>query len=171
MANQFDDLDAAWKSSEPAKAGGNFDPLPDGTEVSAFVTKQEFKLVGQKATPCVKLTFEVGVADEPSHVGRLVWHDLWLTAANAPYLKRDLGVLGWKGDRLSILTDPTDASLMHLGAKMKLGIEEYTDAHGVVKKKNIIRYFNETYKYTPPPAGSESHAPSGAPAEEDDLPF
>lgn len=170
MANPFDDLDAAWKNSEPAKAGGNFEPLPEGTEVSAVVTKQEFRLIGQKATPCVKVTFEVTEAVEPMHVGRLIWHDFWLTAPNAPYLKRDLGVLGWKGDRLSILTNPTDASLMQLGAKMKLGIEPYTDASGNQKSKNIIRFFNETYKYTPP-AGGEKPA-SGAPAPvEDDLPF
>jgi hypothetical protein len=166
----WDDLDKAFREATAAKAGtSNFDPIPEGAKVKLAVTKQEFKLVGANATPCSKVTFEVM---EGEWIDRKVWHDFWLTGPNAPYLKRDLDTLGWDTAKnpISKLTDPADASLMCLGADVTLGIEEYTGADGVTKRKNIIKFFNSKYVYTPPEKGAEKPAPPEAP-KEGDFPF
>lgn len=82
----MDDLVVTWKSVE---AAGELSPLPAG--------KYRCRLVGgmlgksRRGTPGFKLTFEVL---EGEYVGRLVWHDLWLTQKAMPYTKRDLGKIG-----------------------------------------------------------------------------
>jgi hypothetical protein len=170
MATSFDDLDKAWSGATPAAPGASFsEPLPDGVKVKLAVVEQEFVLVGAKATPDCKVTFEVMEAENPAHIGRKVWHDFWLTSGNAPYLKRDLGILNWKGDRLSQLTNPSDASLMCLGADVTLGIEEYSDKNGIAKKKNVIKFFNENYIYKPKAEGAV--APPAQPPVEEEYPF
>lgn len=172
MATDFGDLDKAWSGATPAAPGSSFsEPMADGTKLKLAVVEQEYALIGGKATPDCKVTFEVMECANPDYVGRKVWHDFWLTSGNAPYLKRDLGILGWKGDRISALTNPSDASLMCLGADVTLGIEDYTDKHGIAKRKNVIKFFNENYIYKPKAEGAAAGAPpSGSPAEEE-YPF
>ena len=166
MATSYDDLDKAWTGATPAAPGATFaEPIPEGTKVKLAVVEQEFALIGAKATPDCKVVFEVMEGD---FIGRKVWHDFWLTSGNAPYLKRDLGILGWKGDRLTQLTNPSDASLMCLGADVTLGVEEYTDKNGIAKKKNVIKFFNENYIYKPKSDGAAK--PGEAPPEEE-YPF
>ncbi|WP_165249237.1 DUF669 domain-containing protein [Paludisphaera soli] len=81
----FDDL---WNSTE---AAGELEPLPAGT-YRALVTNGELATSRAKGTPSYKLTLDV--IDPPSHAGRRIWHDLWLTPPALPSTKRDLAKLG-----------------------------------------------------------------------------
>jgi hypothetical protein len=172
MATDFGDLDKAWSGATPAAPGANFsEPMAEGTKLKVAVVDQEFALIGGKATPDCKVTFEVMESVNPDHIGRKVWHDFWLTSGNAPYLKRDLGTLGWKGTLISQLANPSDASLMCLGADVTLGIEEYTDKNGIAKRKNVIKFFNENYIYKPKAAATDSAGGGAAAIPEEEYPF
>lgn len=86
-AGNGDTLRKLWETTE---AAGDFAPLPAG-EYIAHVTAAELFNSRTNSTPGVKLTFRVA---EGEHVGRLVWHDCWLTEAALPQTKRDLLKLG-----------------------------------------------------------------------------
>ena len=163
MSGDLEDIDKAWVGAAPAPAGtgGAYDPLPAGTKAKLAITNQKPARVGQKNTAVCKVTFEV--VEPADFAGRRVWHDFWITAPNVPYLKRDLGILGWKGVKLSQLMEEPDASLINLGAAVELDVEDYTDRDGNSKSKNIIKFFEAPF--TPPVAGQ---APV---AEDDTIPF
>lgn len=146
------DLDKEFESSKAAEKGtGNFDPIPEDERVNAAIIDQNPAIVGAKETPCVKVTFEV--MEGPYKKNR-IWHDFWLTSPNVPYLKRDLEVLGWDG-KISDLINQGNTSLLCLGANVTVGVEAYVDKSGNNRKKNTIKFFNETYEYTPPEEGNE----------------
>lgn len=165
MSASWDDIDKAWQTAEPAKAGGAaYDPIPEGTKVNLVITSQKPAYVGQNQTPCVKVVFEC--VDE-AYADRKVWHDFWVTEANVKYLKRDLGILGWKGQKLSDLMREKDTSLMCLGANATVGVESYEkvldSGEAVTRQKNTIQFFNETFTYVPKAEGKAAPAAAAAP--------
>lgn len=81
------ELAQAWKDTQAAE---DFAPLPAG-EYVAHVLSGELCTSRQNNTPGYKLCFKIC---EGEHVGRRVWHDLWLTPPALPMAKRDLGKLG-----------------------------------------------------------------------------
>lgn len=81
-----DSLQAQWANTE---AADDFAPLPAGT-YTARITSGEL-CNAKSGTPGYKLCFRVL---EGEHTGRLLWLDLWLTAAALPMAKRDLAKLG-----------------------------------------------------------------------------
>jgi hypothetical protein len=76
-----------WDTTEAASEMG---PLPPG-EYVAHIINGELETSRTKSTPGYKLTFRVV---EGQHVGRMFWHDCWLTAAAMPQTKRDLAKIG-----------------------------------------------------------------------------
>lgn len=87
-----DDFTDKWRTTD---AADDYGPLPPG-EYVAMVERGELATVGTKGTPSYKLTFSVieGPGKSTDYVGRLFWHDVWLTPAALPQAKRDLGKLG-----------------------------------------------------------------------------
>jgi len=81
-----DSLRDAWDRTE---AAAEFAPLPAGVYTARLVRGELF--TARSGTPGYKLTFRVLDGD---HIGRLLWHDLWLTPQALPMTKRDLGKLG-----------------------------------------------------------------------------
>lgn len=170
--DELDKIDQAFSDTEPAP-GGNFDPIPEGTEVAVVITNQKADRVGENQTPVCKVTFEV--MEPETHKTKKIWHDLWITMNNVKYLKRDLATLGWKEAKLSQLLVENDHSLMCCGARVVTAApEEYVDRNGNQRQKSVISYFKEHYEYTPTPAEAEKGAPAtaaAAPVKEEDIPF
>lgn len=177
----LDKLDAGWDGAQPAKPGGEFTVIPEDTEVYVVVSDQKPAIVGEKQTAVCKVTFEVVAPAD--WAGKPIWHDFWLTAKNLPYLKRDLGMLGWQG-KPSQLLENEDSSLVTLGAKVRVGVEQYqakdkqsgqllytvVDGQQVptMRTKNTIKYFDEPYKHAFPggegaPAGDEGAPDTASP--------
>ena len=82
-----DQLAQAW---DRTVAAGDFTPVPAGTYLCRIVNGEPFTS-RSNLTPGYKLTFRVL---DGEHVGRLVFHELWLTPAALPMTKRDLAKLG-----------------------------------------------------------------------------
>ena len=82
-----DTLQGDWDNTE---AAGEFSPIPKGT-YQAHIARGELFTSKNKGTPGYKLVFKIC---EGEHTGRMIWHDLYLTAAALPMTKRDLGKLG-----------------------------------------------------------------------------
>ncbi len=153
MTDDLSKLDAMWDKVEQSAPGETmFDPIPDGKLVRVAVVNQEFKRIpNEKQTAVVKLQLEV---QEGQYEGKYVFGDLWLTENNAGNLKRDLAILGWKGRKVSQLADPSDTSLMSLGAEIVVKLRKYNDAQGNEKVVNDVKYFSAPW--TPPsPAGGK----------------
>lgn len=165
--SDLDQMDSDWGNTETAKSGDSgFAPIPEGTEVKAVIMDQTPSLVGEKETPVVKVVFEV--VEPVEFKTKKIFHDLWVTLKNAPYLKRDLETLGWKGEKPSQLMDEKDKSLMMCGALIVTGpVEEYV-SKGAKRKKTTISYFKETFEYTPP---DEAAAPAPVAEGDEDIPF
>ncbi len=81
-----DSLRSQWATTE---AAGDFAPLPAGTYSTRILSGELSKAA--TGTPGYKLCFRVL---EGEHAGRLLWHDIWLTAPALPMAKRDLAKLG-----------------------------------------------------------------------------
>jgi len=84
-----DNLRDKW---DHAKAASDFTPLPTGTYTAHVLSGKLF--TAKTGTPGYKLTFKVIDASESEHIGRLIWHDVWLTEQAMPMAKRDLAKLG-----------------------------------------------------------------------------
>lgn len=171
--NPWDMIDEMWADNEnvpPAEGGtggGGWTVIPEGTKVKVVAMDQKYTEVGQKGTPVCKVTFEVVAPTQyagPHPVK--IWHDFWLTIPNVSYLKRDLEILGWQGEKLSILKQGDDGSMIGLGAEVTVGVEKYQDKHDETRTKNVIKFFNATYKHQG--VGAEAGATS---ADDEDIPF
>jgi hypothetical protein len=85
------DRDQLSKQWAEVKAADDFGKaLPRG-EYIARIEKGELFQAKVKGTPGYKLTIRV---IEGEYTGRKFWLDIWLTEANLPNAKRDLGKLG-----------------------------------------------------------------------------
>lgn len=166
--SDLDQMDKDWGGTETAKSGDSgFAPIPEGTEVKAVIMDQKPSLVGEKETPVVKVVFEV--VEPTEFKGKKIFHDLWITLKNAPYLKRDLETLAWKGEKPSQLMAEDDNSLIMCGALVVTGpVEEYLDKNKNKRKKTTISYFKETFEYEAP-EGAEQ--PAVVEESEEDIPF
>jgi hypothetical protein len=80
-------LSRAWGETQAAE---DFAPLPSGEYVARIVGGELFTSK-TKGTAGYKLAFRVLEGD---HQGRQFWHDVWLTPAALPMVKRDLLKLG-----------------------------------------------------------------------------
>jgi hypothetical protein len=72
------------KQLDETEVAADFVPLPSGAYDCHIEAVELFN--AKTGTPGLKLTFRVA---EGEHVGRYVWHDLWLTPAALPRTKRD----------------------------------------------------------------------------------
>lgn len=169
---ELEKLDEAYAKAEAAKqggGGGSFPPIPEGTHVKAVICDQKPAIVGEKQTAVCKVTFEVVEPEE--YAGRRIFHDLWLTVKNAPYLKRDLTLLGWPGEKVTALMEESDSSLMCCGAELMTGeVEVYTDKNGNERQKTTIAFLEKPFHYTPP-QDSKLGKKIERQAEEEEIPF
>jgi len=85
-----DGADGLRKQWAETQAATEFAPLPAGTYTAHVHIVELFK-TQTKGTPGVKVQFRVC---DGEHVGRMVFHDCWLTAPALPQSKRDLAKLG-----------------------------------------------------------------------------
>lgn len=83
----IDSISRQWNVTPAAQ---EFAALPPG-DYEAEVTEGLLFTGRTRNTPGYKLTFRVTDGD---YVGRLIWHEIWLTEAALPLAKRDLGKLG-----------------------------------------------------------------------------
>lgn len=81
-----DTFRTAWDATE---AAGDFAPLPAGTYRAKIIGGE--LSTSRSGTPGYKLTFRIA---DGEHVGRFIWHDLWLTPAAMAMTKRDLAKIG-----------------------------------------------------------------------------
>jgi hypothetical protein len=79
-------LAKVWASTE---AAGQLTPLPPGEYRCRVVSGKLFE--SRNGNPGYKVTLQVANGD---HVGRKLWHEVYLTQAALPMAKRDLGKLG-----------------------------------------------------------------------------
>jgi hypothetical protein len=86
--SERDSVIRAW---ETTAAAADFGPLPAG-DYKAKLDGAEFFTSKARATPGIKLALVV--VEPVEHVGRKLWHDLWLTGPAMPGTKRDLAKIG-----------------------------------------------------------------------------
>ena len=82
-----DSFRKAWSSTAAARDNS---PLPRGTYICHAISGEP-ATSKEKNTPGYKITFKVIEGD---YTDRLVWYDLWFTAAALPRAKRELTKLG-----------------------------------------------------------------------------
>ena len=87
LNSQKDQLERSWST---VKAADDQKPIPSG-EYRCRVVNGELFTSRSKSTPGFKITLEVL---DGEHVGRRVWHDVWLSEAALAMAKRDLTKLG-----------------------------------------------------------------------------
>lgn len=124
------EFDREWKDTEPAQEGV-FDPLPPGSYeailIDASLTESSTGTVG------LNCQFEVTKGD---HEGRYLFHTFWVTGKNLPYVKRDMGVLGYSPASAADLVN-AKRHLMNKKAVLSVGQEEYEG-----KTHNKVRSFS-----------------------------
>ena len=86
LAGQTDEIREQWGKTE---AAADFAPLPAGTYEAHVQAVELFN--ARTGTAGVKIQFRIA---DGEHVGRLLFHDLWLTPAALPQTKRDAEKLG-----------------------------------------------------------------------------
>jgi len=86
LNSERDRIAGAWETAKPAD---DLKPLPAGEYRCRVVDGSLFS--ARSGTPGYKITLEVC---EGEHVGRRLWHDVWLSEAAISLAKRDLGKLG-----------------------------------------------------------------------------
>lgn len=79
-------LAQSWEST---RAADDPTPIPSGEYLCRIVGGELF--ASRSGTPGYKLALEVSSGE---HVGRRLWHDIWLSPAALAMAKRDLGKLG-----------------------------------------------------------------------------
>jgi hypothetical protein len=124
-AGNGDDFINLWNSTEPAD---EFGPLPPGVYVCHLV-KAELNRSRRKGTPSYNMTFKVIEGD---YAGRLVWHDIWLTAKALSMARRDLGRLG--------VTDPRQLEQpIPKWVRFRISVVVRRDDDGI--ERNVVRAF------------------------------
>jgi hypothetical protein len=86
LNSERDRLSTLWQSAKPAD---DLKPIPSGAYRCRIIDGALFN--ARSGTGGYKLTLEVL---EGEHVGRRLWHDIWLTEAAMSLAKRDLEKLG-----------------------------------------------------------------------------
>jgi len=149
-----DSLRDQWRTTEAAE---DFAPLPPGEYVAHVQGVELFN--ARTGTPGVKIAFRVA---EGEHVGRLVWHDCWLTPAALPRTKRDCMKLGLDSiDRLE------GASVEPGRIRCAVRVALRTTDDGATF--NTVRRFDVLGIDEPPSVDDDDFAPA-ADAPADDAP-
>ena len=84
-SKDLEHLKRSFSEAKPADDYGT--PLPKG-EYTLRILNGELFRSKKASTPGYKLTFAV---IEGEHVGRLIWHDIWLSEAAISMAQRDRG--------------------------------------------------------------------------------
>ncbi|HRR82453.1 MAG TPA: DUF669 domain-containing protein [Planctomycetota bacterium] len=129
ILRQLKELDAEWQETEAA-AEGSFEPLPEGDYKCLVIDADLIKSSNDNLG--LNVQFEVL---EGEHEGRHVWHSFWLTGKNLPYVKRDLGILGYEAKSASDLMK-AKSHLMNKKAILRVGVEEYEG-----RTRNRVKWF------------------------------
>lgn len=91
LTNILGDNSDFFNDWDDVKAADSFGPLPPGTYV-CHIVKGEPGESRRKQTPCYTLTFKVL---EGEFIGRLLWHEIWLTEAAKQIAKREFDKIGF----------------------------------------------------------------------------
>jgi hypothetical protein len=168
-------LDKEWQAAEPAKEAGGWALVPDGTSCKLVIVDQGPHTKKKKTgdSHSLKTVFEVVEPEE--YAGVRIWNYFGLSEERFPYTKRDLAICGWKGDKVSVLWNADDSTLIGKGCVAILGIDadegtytdETTGETKKKKKKNIIKVFKETWVMPV----SQGQAAAQPPREPDDAGF
>ncbi len=155
LAGSTDSLRRQWDST---KAADDFRPLPTGTYTAHVQAVELFN--ARTGTAGIKVTFKVA---EGEHVGRLVWHDLWLTPAALPQTKRDCLKLG-----LDSIDKLESASIEPGRIRCRVRVALRRDDDGT--EHNKVRGF-DVLGVDDPPSVDDPDFPPDTPAEtvEDDA--
>lgn len=167
----WQELDKAWQTVEPAKEAGGWALVPDGTSCKLVIVDHKPHVTKKSAGDSHSIETIFEVVEPAEFAGVRIWKYMGVSEKNLSYLKRDLTLLGWKGDKISSLMKTDDSSLIGKGCVAILGIEESSipdKTTGEIKqrKKNIIKVMKEPW--TMPrqeaqagPAPSEPHEDAG----------
>ena len=122
-----DNLRDVWNNTAEAP---DFLPLPAGPYVSHVEAVELFK--AKTGTPGVKIQFRIC---EGEHVGRMLFHDCWLTPAAMPQTKRDTGKLGLRTvEQLETTTVPPG----RIRCKVRVALRKDDDG----TERNRVRGFD-----------------------------
>ena len=121
------DLREVWDKTAEAP---DFTPLPAGTYTAHVLAVEFFK--AKTGTPGVKIQFRIC---EGEHVGRMLFHDCWLTPAAMPQTKRDMGKLG-----LFTIEQLENATVPPGRIRCKVRVSLRTDDDGT--QRNRVRGFD-----------------------------
>ncbi|RLT21494.1 MAG: hypothetical protein DWI29_01885 [Planctomycetota bacterium] len=138
------------------KAADDFGPIPPGTYV-CHITKGELATSRRKQTPCYTLTFRVIEGD---FVGRLLWHEIWLTLAAKAQAKRDFDKLSFTDPERQV-EQPIPPDRIRCRVKVVIHKDDNGTEHNNVKSFEVVGI--DTPKADPfaPGAGESS---TGGPA-------
>jgi hypothetical protein len=174
----YENLDEQFKKTEPAPQGG-FQVVPEGTECHLAIVDQAPHTTHKEAGDSLSLmvVFEVVLPEE--YAGTRIWKYMGVSEKNLKYLKRDLGLIGWKGEKISPLMSKDNSDLIGLGCLAVLGIETsglFDNMTGVTrtKTKNVIKFIKEPWQM-PHPQKAQARPGAGASAPQaggsDEPPF
>ena len=128
LAGQTDDICEQWNQTE---AAAEFAPVPAG-EYECHVQSGGL-FTAKSGTPGFKLTFRVL---DGEHVGRQLWHDLWLTAPALPMSKRDLNKLGVTA--LEQLDTPLPAGRIRCTVRVALRADDSGEQFNRVRSFQVV---------------------------------
>jgi hypothetical protein len=129
FAEKLKAFDQEWKEAQPAEEG-SFDPIPPGNYdcivVDAKLTESMSGNIG------LNVQFEVLNGE---YEGRYIYHTFWVTSKNIPYVKRDMGILGYSPNSAADLIN-AQRQIMSKKASLNVGQEEYDG-----RMRNKVRSF------------------------------
>ncbi len=148
IMEKLKEFDRDWKESKTAEEG-SYDPIPpgdyEGIVIDAKLTESQGGNVG------LNTQFEVTKGE---HEGRYIYHTFWVTSKNIPYVKRDMGMLGYSPNSAADLVN-AKRFIMNRRIILHVGQEEYEG-----KMRNKVRGFSKI-----------EDIPLKAESPEDEYPF
>jgi len=161
LAGRLDSIREQWADTQ---AAADFAPLPSGT-YEAHVERIELHQA-KTGTPGVKITFRVADGD---HAGRLIFHDLWLTAPAMPQTKRDLLKLGITSpDQLDSIEIPPGR--IRCAVRVALRRDDDGTERNKVNRFDLLRMDDPPAADPYAPTDDPSAADNSTVADEDESP-
>jgi len=151
LAGRTDEIREQWETTE---AAADFAPLPAGTYEAHVHAVELFN--AKTGTPGVKIQFRVA---DGEYVGRMIFHDLWLTPAALPQTKRDCAKL-----QLMTLEQLESATVPPGRIRCKVRVALRRDDDGT--EYNRVRHFDVLGIDEPE---ADAFAPTDDTAEENDA--
>lgn len=131
ILDKLRDFDREWKESKTAEEG-SYEPLPPGDYevivIDAKLTESQGGNVG------LNTQFEVTKGE---FEGRYLYHTFWVTSKNIPYVKRDMGMLGYAPNSAADLVN-AKRYIMNRRIILHVGQEEYEG-----RMRNKVRGFSK----------------------------